>query len=124
MDVFFEIFEKYMLLFYQKNHRISENLLSEGRLMNRICLEKGGVGVFRENFEKYHGNFSYFISGRSENFSKKRGWGLFGKNFEKHHGTFCSFILRGGGWVVNLKNFEKLACAPSKKYLHPVAMAG
>ena len=29
----------------------------------RIFQKKEGVGVFWENFEKYHGTFSYFICG-------------------------------------------------------------
>ena len=47
--------------------------------MNRNFLKEGGVWVFREYFEKYHGTFSYFIRG-DENFSEKGGGGgLVGK---------------------------------------------
>ena len=67
-----------------------------------------GPGVFRVNFEKYHGTFSYFIRGGSENFSKKGGGGGFsGKISKSNMALFCSFILRGAGWVANLKNYEK-----------------
>ena len=51
-------------------------------------LEKGGGGLFRENFDKYNGTFSYLIHGGSENFSKNEVGGVFRENFEKHHGTF------------------------------------
>ena len=53
--VFFEIFEKYVVLFYQKNQK--------------ILWKRDGVGVFQYDCKKYHGNFPYLI----------RGGGLAGK---------------------------------------------
>ena len=67
--VFFEIFEKYLVLFLIKNQR--------------ILWKKEGAGVFRENFiisfaegvfwenfvQKYPGTFSYFIRKGSAKFS-------------------------------------------------------
>ena len=65
-------------------------------------------GVFRENFKEDHGTFSYFIRGGSENFFRKGG-GSSEKISKRTIILFCSFILRGGGWVVNLTNLEKSA---------------
>ena len=80
------------------------------------------IRVFRESFEKYHDRtFSYFIRGGSESFSKKRGWRSSGKISKSTMVLFCSIIPSGDGWVVNFKNFEKLAYDPSKKYLHPLS---
>ena len=44
--MFFEIFEKYMVLFHK---------------IQRILWKKEGVGVFQENCKKYHGTLSNSI---------------------------------------------------------------
>ena len=77
-------------------------------------------GVFWENFEKYHGTFSHFISVESENLSKKRrGWGGLLEKFQKVPWYFFLFFHSQRRWVLNLKNFEKPAYVPSKKNLRP-----
>ena len=58
------------------------------------------------------------IRRRGENFSKKRR-GSSGKISKSIMVLFCYSIRGGGGWMVNLKNFERSAYVPSKKYQHP-----
>ena len=93
-----------------------QKIFSEGQ---KFFGKWSGLGVFRENFEKFRVLFLISFAQAVRIFQKKDGVGVFWENFDKYHGTFLFFhLLRG--WVVNLKNYEKSAYnVPSKKYLHP-----
>ena len=60
------------------------------------------AGVFQEHCEKYHGPFSYFLSGGSENFSEKGGGGGLLAKFRKVPWYFfvLSFAEKVGGWLI------------------------